>query len=504
MTTTAATVETGAARIRDLTWRPLGRTTPVLDGLDLDVAPGERVLLAGPSGAGKSTVLRALAGVLESAGLGERTGEVAVGGRTGMLLQNPGDAVVAERIGRDVAFGLENARLPRDPMPRRVADALAAVRLPYGPGHPTAALSGGEQQRLALAGVLACEPDLLLLDEPTSMLDEPNAVAVRACVLEALDRTGAGLVVVEHRIEPWLAHVDRVVVLDAHGAVVRDADPEGFASTMRDELAAAGVWMPGAVVPEPVLPPSVLVAPDGPVPTLRAEGLGVDLRRVTMRGTTLTPALHAIDTEVDPAAVTAFTGPSGAGKSTLLAAFGGLLAPTSGRVHAPTRKPLHRTRSRDLARLLGWVPQNPEHGFLTTRVRDEVAATGGRLGVTVDVDAVLDHLGLTQHADAHPYRLSGGEQRRLALAAALAHRPAVALLDEPTVGQDRRTWAAVAGWMRGAADAGAAVAAATHDAVLIALTDHRVALPSRSVTPAPESAVENGAAVTQREGEGAP
>ncbi|WP_228552720.1 MULTISPECIES: ATP-binding cassette domain-containing protein [Mumia] len=449
--------------------------------LDLTVEPGERVLLAGPSGAGKSTVLRALAGVLGSAGSGDAYGEVHVAGRIGLLMQNPADAVVAERIGRDVAFGLENAGVAREEIWRRVRLALEAVRLPYAVDHPTAALSGGEQQRLALAGVLASDADLLLLDEPTSMLDAPNADGVRRCVLEAVARTGATLVVVEHRIGPWLSHVDRVVVLDADGVVVRDTDPVTFAADPV-ALAEQGVWMPGVAAPVPLEPPAGLVAPSGGGVPVVAEALHVDLRRSSMRGTTVTPALRGVDVELVPGALTVLTGPSGAGKSTLVAALAGLVAPTSGIVSGlgGGRAP-HRMRSRDLARRVGWVPQNPEHGFVTTHARDEVAATGARTGVTVDAAAVLAHLGLGDHAAANPYRLSGGEQRRLATAAALAHRPPVLLLDEPTVGQDRLTWAAVVGWVRAAADAGAAVGIATHDPDLVALADRVVALQAGEV-----------------------
>ncbi len=466
----------GSVTLRGFGWRPLGRRSPVVSGVDLQIAPGERVLLAGPSGAGKSTVLRAAAGVLTSAAHGDLLGEVETRGRVGLLLQNPGDAVVADRLGRDVAFGLENAQVDRGAIWPRVRAALDAVGLPYDVAHPTSALSGGELQRAALAGVVASRADVLLLDEPTSMLDDGNAEAVRRCVADGGAETGATRVVVEHRLAPWLAHVDRGVVLGRDGAVAVDTDPETFARTMRDDLASAGVWMPGVPAPEPVDPPAVLVEPVAKsVPGLEAVALSVDLRRTDVRGATVTPALREVDAGLPPGAVTVLGGPSGAGKSTLLAAFGGLLRPLAGEVRGFGTAP-HRMRSRDLAAVVGWVPQNPEHGFLTTRVRDEIAATGRRVGARVDVEAVLAHLGLTALADANPYRWSGGEQRRRALGAALAHRSPVLLLDEPTVGQDRGTWAAVAGWMRAAAREGAVVAASSHDTVLAARADHEVRL----------------------------
>ena len=409
------------------------------------------MLLVGASGAGKTTVLHALTGALGGAVAGDVSGHVAVGGRLGLLPQDPTDAVVADRIGRDVAFGPENLGLDRDETWRRVDAALAAVRLPYGREHPTVALSGGEQQRLALAGLLALEPDVMLLDEPTSMLDPGTAAAVRDAVVGVVgDRT---LVVVEHRFEPWLEHVQRVVVLDA-GAVVFDGPVEAFLAGDH-----RGLWMPGLPDPDPLTVSAELVQPAGPVVEPAAEGLVVDLVTRMLRGTRTSRAIDGLDVRTIAGRRLALVGPSGAGKSTALAALAGLVRPTAGRVTPD----LSRRRSRDFAGLLGWVPQDPEHSFVTTRVRDEVSTTARRTGRSVDVDALLDALGLAAHADAHPFRLSGGEQRRLGLLAGVAHRPGLLLLDEPTVGQDRRTWAAVAGWVAAAAREGAAVALSTHD-----------------------------------------
>jgi energy-coupling factor transport system ATP-binding protein len=453
------------ARLRGFGWRPLGRRDRTISDLDLTIEAGERVLIAGPSGSGKSTLLNALAGALGTTIAGEQTGEVEVDGRIGLLMQNPGDAVVAERIGRDIAFGPENLGLPRDEIARRVGEAIDAVDLPYGPDHLTAALSGGELQRLALAGVLAMRPQIFLLDEPTSMLDDHHARSVREAIVSV--SAGATLLVVEHHVGPWLEHVDRVVVLSRAGEVVRDCGPSELRA---DDPELDGIWLPGRPPPEPLAVPHQLVAPTTEPMDVVADGLSIELVARTLRGTERTLALRGFDGAVSPACVTAFTGPSGAGKSTALAAFGGLLSPQTGTL-TPA---LHSWRSRRLARTVGWVPQNPEHGFLTQSVGDEVVKTADRLGVTVDVPAVLAVFGLEHLAGANPYRLSGGEQRRLALVAALAHRPGVVLLDEPTVGQDRHTWAAVVGWFAAAAASGAAVALATHDPLVPWDTEHRL------------------------------
>jgi energy-coupling factor transport system ATP-binding protein len=454
----------GEVRLRDLTWRPIGRRAPVIAGLDLTVAPGERVLLVGPSGAGKSTILHALAGALGTTIAGDLTGSAEVDGRLGLLLQNPADAIVAERIGRDVAFGPENAAMPPDEIWPRVDECLEAVGLTYGRDHFTAALSGGEQQRLALAGVLAMRPDVLLLDEPTSMLDAATASSVREAVLSAAeDRT---LIVVEHRIEPWLPHVDRVVVLGPGGVVVSDGTVAAFLAGPTP----TGVWMPGMPVPRPLDVPAELVGPAVEPLTVTATDVSVELVMRTLRGTLRAQALTHLTAGLVPGATTGFTGPSGAGKSTALAVLGGLLKPASGTVSPELR----RRRSAALASVVGWVPQNPEHGFLTTTVQAEVEHTARRVGREVDATAVLDVFGLARFAASNPYRLSGGEQRRLALAAALAHRPGLVLLDEPTVGQDPGTWAAVAGWVGSSRDAGATVGVSTHDADLDLDVEHRM------------------------------
>lgn len=461
---------TGAhASFRGFGWRPLGRREEVISGLDLSFSPGQLVLLAGGSGAGKSTVLRALAGLLGEAVPGDRTGSVEVDAPSGMLLQNPADSLVAATIGREVAFGPENLVLPRDEIWRRVRECLSQVGLPYDVSRSTSALSGGELQRLALAGVLAIRPGLLLLDEPTSMLDDDTADQVRRCVLEAARATGATTIVVEHRIGPWLPHCDRVVVLE-RGRVVADTTPSVFAAEHSQRMLDSGVWMPGAPDPTPVDIDPEWVAPDRPGHELRAEALQADLTVRSLQGTVTHRALDGVTTALHAGELTALVGPSGAGKSTLLAAFAGMLVPSGGTVTG-AEPSFARRRSRELALAAGFVPQNPEHGFLRTTVRDEIACTAARLGRSVDVDGLLALMRLDHLAGANPFQLSGGEQRRLAVLAALAHRPAVVLLDEPTIGQDRHTWAAVAGWALAARDAGATVAAATHDHALVELSD---------------------------------
>jgi energy-coupling factor transport system ATP-binding protein len=485
-----------AVEVRGLTWRPATRRQSVLRDLDLTVEPGQRVLLAGPSGAGKSTLLRAIAGLLQTADVGEQSGQVLVDGidpqsrpgQVALLLQDPSASIVAERIGRDVAFGLENLRVSRGDVWPRVEEALAAVGLPYPLDHPTHALSGGEMQRLALAGALAIEPGVLLLDEPASMLDPVLAAEVRASVADVVRRRGSTLVVVEHRIEPWLGLVDRLVVLDERAQVVADGDPRVLLSEHGSALAARGVWVPGVADPRPLAIEHDLAAPHAP-----AAGSGVPLvetvdvvvrhrQRVGGGRTTVTTALAGVAQDLCAGRLVALTGPSGAGKSTLVGVLGGLVRPASGTVSALGEKaPPWKWPSSRLARSFAWAPQQPEHGIVASTILEEVLSTAratGRLDwARPRAEALLERLGLSGLAHAHPYRVSGGEQRRVMVAAALAHGPSVLLLDEPTVGQDRLTWSAVIGACAAARDAGLAVAMATHDSLAVdAVADHRVTL----------------------------
>ena len=211
------------------------------------------MLLLGPSGAGKSTLLAALAGLLDPSDAGEPEGEVLLDGRparqararAGLVLQDPEAALVMGRAGDDVAFGLENRGVPTAEIWVRVDEALRAVGFPYPRDTPTGALSGGEQQRLALAGILALRPGLLLLDEVTANLDPDGVALVRSVLARVLDDTGATAVIVEHRVEQVVDLVTRAVVLEPGGGVVADGPPAEVFGEQGAALAARGVWVPG-------------------------------------------------------------------------------------------------------------------------------------------------------------------------------------------------------------------------------------------------------------------
>ncbi|OGO73990.1 MAG: hypothetical protein A3G84_04975 [Chloroflexi bacterium RIFCSPLOWO2_12_FULL_71_12] len=231
------------------------------------------MLLLGRSGGGKSTLLLGIAGLLERGLATEREGGLTVGGTpadgtdVGVLFQDPESQLVMARAGDEVAFGLEERCVPSDAIWPRADEALAAVGFPYPRDHPTSALSGGEKQRLALAGVLALQPRILLLDEPTANLDPDGARALYA-VLRRLDRSTTVLLV-EHHLGLALELVDRIVALDGERGVVIDGPAASVLRDHRATLESLGAWLPDAV---PV--PPIAAGPAGGTPVLSAQGIG--------------------------------------------------------------------------------------------------------------------------------------------------------------------------------------------------------------------------------------
>lgn len=434
---------------------------------------GERVLLLGASGSGKSTLLHGLAGVLGGGEEGEQVGELLVDGdpaaagrgRSGLVLQDPDSQVILARVGDDVAFGCENLGVPRDEIWHRVDAALDAVGLDVPLDRATKALSGGQKQRLALAGAIAMRPGLLLLDEPTANLDPDGVAGVRTAVRRTLDEHPATLVVIEHRVEVWRPIVTRVIVL-GDGVVIADGRPDDVLGREGAALAQRGVWVPG-------IPPALPPPPAHELGEALLTARDLSVARVARH-----PVAGGLTLEVRAGSALAITGPNGAGKSTLGLTIAGLLPPESGTLaatealadgigDAPIRWP-----SRALLTRIGTVFQDPEHQLLTTTVRDELEVGPRALGLDPDetarrVEDLLVRLRLEPLARANPYTLSGGEKRRLTVAAALATRPRVLVLDEPTFGQDARTWTELIALLAGLRDAGSSIVTITHDAEVV-------------------------------------
>ena len=430
MPSTEAGVRAAAVSARGWGWRHAGRTAQAVHGLDLDIAPGERVLLLGPSGAGKSTLLHALAGVLGGEDDADETGSLLIDGvrpqdsrgRAGLMQQDPETQVVLSRLGDDVAFGAENLAVPPGDIWARVHAALDDVGLSssadggFPLDHPTSALSGGQKQRLALAGILAMRPGLILLDEPTANLDPAGVLEVRDAVGRCLDKTGATLVVVEHRVSVWKNLVDRIVVLQpgssSEPAVLLEGPPDTVLEQARGMLAAAGVWVPGYVPATRARTGAARTAAGGAGELLlNAQDLAVSRERPRRRGFKTIPPVPAqsgLNADVVAGQALTITGPNGAGKSTFALTLAGLLAPVAGKVGAGVAlsdgagSDPYKWKAQQLISRIGTVFQEPEHQFVTGRVLDELMFGPRHLGHGEErVDELLERLRDDEIGRAH-------------------------------------------------------------------------------------------------------
>ena len=465
-------------------WRHAGRKNAALSGVDFDIAPGERVLVLGPSGSGKSTLMGGLAGLLGGAEEGEASGSLTVDGvapagargRVGLLMQDPEAQVVLARVGDDVAFGMENVGVPREEIWPRVEESLSAVGLDVPLDHSTTELSGGQKQRLALASILAMDPGLLLLDEPTANLDPSGVAEVRDVVASVVERTGATLVVVEHRVDVWASLVDRVIVV-ADGRIAADGPLRQVLEEQGEALRERGIWLPGDDVAAEVGP-----APE-PAPTSSAD---TPIARVTdlMIGYDQdAPVRSGINLTLERGVSTCIVGANGAGKSTFALTLAGLLKPIAGTVEVETsdgtRGDPHEWSSKQLLGRMSMVFQEPEYQFLASTVAEELAIGPRAAGMSEEeitplVEEHLEALGLTTLARANPMTLSGGEKRRLSVATALISAPELLILDEPTFGQDRGTWLGLVRLLRAALARGVTLVSITHDPAFVAAMGQRV------------------------------
>jgi energy-coupling factor transporter ATP-binding protein EcfA2 len=463
---------------------------PVLNDLDLVIEEGEWVLLAGASGSGKSTLCRLLNGLVPHLHGGELRGDVVVHGlavratpphvlsrSVGLLLQRPEAQCIATTVARDIAWGVAQQGVARDMVEARVREVVTLLDLTPLLQRAPHTLSGGELQRVALAGVLALQPTLLVLDEPFAFLDAAAAAQLRA-ILRDLHRQGVTILVAEHRLHEVVADATRMVVLDG-GRVVADGAPR---AVLEQNIGAWGLEPPPLVqlartafrnVVPLTLAEAVEIGLEPPqidVPHPDRQGSAV----AEWDGIWFARSGHTVLRDVNLAStagtLTALLGANGAGKTTLLQHANGLLRPQRGVVRVLGR-PVARRSVAELAREVGLVVQQPTHMLVAPTVRAELDV-GPRALRRLDPAwqaEIVDRFALEPLLERVPQRLSAGEQRRVALAAILVTRPRALLLDEPTVGQD-------AGGRRALHDQ---LAACVHDgmAVLLATHDTEWALP---------------------------
>lgn len=455
-----------------------GSNAPALEEIACAVHHGELLLLVGPSGGGKSTFLRTLNGLVPQFHGGILQGRIRVCGldpvrtptrtmatRVGMVFQEPEAQAIADTVEEEIAFGLELHAVPSAEILRRVATAVETLGIAHLRQRRLSTLSGGERQRVALAAVLALEPQVLALDEPTSQLDPEGAEHFVDAVLDLHRRLGLTVFIAEHRRDRIQPIASRVLLLDRgriQAYAPRDAGRLPGAPAVPRLGLRLGLEPPPLTLEEAraavvgrriaVHPPAAAPAPGAEL--VRAEALSVTYGAVE--------ALAGVSVSLAEGELVALLGKNGAGKTTLLRTIVGLTKPAAGAVRFRGQPAPPDVRERSAFAAL--LPQNPAYVLsrrtLAEEIRASLEARAMRAG---DARAIAARWRLAELLDRHPYDLSVGQQQRAALAVMLAHEPPVWLLDEPTRGADHETKEWLAGILREHAARGGAALVATHD-----------------------------------------
>jgi len=478
-----------AIQFEDVSFAYPTSTRPALDHVELAVAEGVFALITGTTGSGKSTLLRAANGLVPHFTGGVFAGHVRVAGRdtlahapreladtAAFVPQDPAASFVLDRVEDELAYGMENLSRPPEVMRRRVEEMLDLLAIAPLRDRSVRDLSGGEQQRVAIAAALAAGPRMLVLDEPTSQLDPQGAEDVLAALQRLVHDHGMTVLCAEHRLERVAGFTD-IAIGVAEGQVTSGDPREIFAQIGNGPpvfaLGRLAGWspLPLTVRDARTLAGAHALALGEPrEPTQQAPG---ELRVRTkglVAGYRDAPVLKGIDFDVREGEIVALMGRNGAGKSTLLRAIIGLLEPERGSVEVAGSSPPRPGAD------AGLCPQEPESILFADSAADEVRATLKARDIQRDPIDVLTRLGIADLADQHPRDLSSGQRLLVALAAVVAAETPVLLLDEPTRGLDPAAKLLLRDFLRAHAAAGHAIIFATHDVELVADVASRVVM----------------------------
>jgi len=469
---------TSALRIERLSFRYARRREWALRDVSLEIGPGECVLISGPSGGGKTTLLRCLNGLVPHLYQGQYEGKACIFGaevsmlsvaaiarRVGTVFQNPDGQMLTSTVESEVAFGVENLGIPADEGRARCQAALEFVGITHLRHRAVGTLSGGEKQRLAIAGTVVMRPSILLLDEPLSNID-PGGVAEFLTHLSGLRQAGFTIVIVEQRVRQVLGVADRIIWLEDH-AIVGDerasSSPARGASAPSREAAANGESR----------------SRSGP-PRLTPTDSAVEFERVSFRYPYGPDVLKKISLALEAGSWVSVIGRNGCGKTTLAKLTSGLLRPTVGRVTVGGLDTSSHA-ARALCAVVGYVFQNPLHALHAATVKEEVAfypknLHWGKNEIERSVDAALAAVRLCGQGDESPFVLSGGEQQRVAIASVISGHPRVLILDEPTLGMAEPDLEALRLFIATLTAQGRLVITITHDLELVRCSDRVVVL----------------------------
>jgi energy-coupling factor transport system ATP-binding protein len=438
--------------INHLSFKYQRREEPSLVDINFKVGPGQILLIAGSSGCGKTTLLRSINGLIPRIYQGEQKGEIRIFGKdvaelsmqelsqqVGTVLQDPERQIVSSHVFTEVAFGLENLAIPHIRIVSRVDDTLEYLGISDLRDRETFQLSGGEKQKVALAGVLAMQPKILLLDEPLASLD-PASAAEALKLFRRLANDGISILLVEHRVEDVLAIKPEHVIYMDEGKIAYEGDTAGLLEVVdytRIKLPAEIVMQRASNNNGVFLNDTPLPSPRKPVenrPLVRFDSVGFRYRP------DLPAVLHHINFTVNKGDVIAILGPNGSGKTTLVKHALGLLKPTQGNVFLEEQNTKEISVAQ-AANTIGYVFQSPSQMLFAETVEDELKFGPQNLKhpadqIKHDVDWALKTVHMETELKSAPLALSFGQQKRISIAAVLAMSSRILMMDEPTAGQD--------------------------------------------------------------------
>jgi energy-coupling factor transport system ATP-binding protein len=479
----------------------------VLTGIDLEIATGEFLAVMGPTGVGKTTLCLALNGIVPLSTGGIIGGDVIVDGlntkrqsvaelarRVGLVFQEPETQLFNMTVEMEVAFGLENLGLSRVEMNERIEWALSLVKMQALRQRSPFQLSGGQKQRVAIAAMLAMQPKILVLDEPTANLDPVGKREVFTAVQTLRHQLDMTIIMVSHESEQIAEFADRVIVLD-EGKIAMSGSPTavfaqittlqqiGLAAPQVSELAyhlnqqhgtnyhfvtlKDAEHLPLATRHSPIaqLPNYPIASPPDPA---------IEIHDLHFSYDPVTPVLNGISLTIGAGEMVALIGQNGSGKTTLAKQMNGLLRPSQGTIHLFQQNIVGKPVG-ELARKVGYVFQNPDHQIFSPSVREEIAVGPRNLGwdeeeVQHCVEQTLQRFDLLPFAERQPTLLSFGLRRKVSVAAVVAMQTAVLILDEPTTGLDWRSTQELMVILQALRENGRTILIITHDMRLVA--DH--------------------------------
>lgn len=501
---------------KDFSFTYAGSEEAAIENISFTVKKGELLMITGPSGAGKTTLCSCLNGLVPHFYTGDMEGSVMVKGmntkdeiigtlstHVGLLFQDPSSQLVSPSVVDEIAFGPENLGVPREEIGKRIEQLLDTMRLRGYENRNPATLSGGEQQGCALAAIVAMRPSVYVLDEPTSNLDPIGSHMVLSMIVDLVKSEKKTMVIVEHKIGELAPLVNRMIVMNDGHIIMDDAPRNVLEQT--ELLEEIGLKPPQATVLCNRLSESFNVDFGTPLTLEEAHTKlfnfleGRAKRQVRIKQPEKLPqhkepiikveglwhtypggveAVKNVNLEINRGDFLAIIGQNGSGKTTLIKHFNGLLKPTKGTVYVDGIDAKTQTTAQ-LSRKIGLVFQNPDHQLVKFKVRDEVEFGPRNLGLPVEqirqrAITALDAVDLKRVINRDPHELSKGEKQRIAFASALAMKPEVLVIDEPTTGQDYKRSRDIMNLAKKLHSEGSTILVITHDMSLVAEYANRV------------------------------